>query len=81
MKINRGNLDVIGGIASNIGKKLRNTKFQNLNKTNDITFNIYTLCDFNRNCQITILSILLVKTSYISVCSKAFFRLCIKKEV
>ena len=35
--MDHGNLDVIGSIAPNMGKKLRKTKFPNENKTNDIT--------------------------------------------
>ena len=41
MKINQRNLDVICSIALNLGKKLQNTKFPNLNKAMDIANNIY----------------------------------------
>ena len=41
MKINLRNLDVICSIALNLGKKLQNTKFPNLNKAMDIANNIY----------------------------------------
>ena len=41
MKINLRNLDVICSIALNLGKKLQNTKFPNLNKAMDIANNMY----------------------------------------